>query len=183
MMRSALAGGTLPVEISSGSRAKRMWLSTGPPFWARPVMSRLEAAWPSTCAAMASTAATVVTPVPPTPVNSTFHGSERLGVSGIGRPASSNSGRGWSCQAGSPSWIVTKLGQKPRKQERSVLQVDWLMRRLRPSSVSTGSTDRQLDLIEQSPQPSQTSVLMTTRVRSGARRPRLDRRRFSVAQI
>ena len=84
---------------------------------------------------------------------------------------------------GRPPMTLTKLGQKPRKQERSVLQVDWLMRRLRPSSVSTGSTDRQLDLIEQSPQPSQTSVLMTTRVRSGARRPRLDRRRFSVAQI
>jgi hypothetical protein len=43
-----------------------------------------------------------------------------------------------------------------------LLQLFWLMRRLRPNSVSTGSTDRQLDCTEQSPQPSQTSSLMTT---------------------
>jgi len=79
--------------------------------------------------------------------------------------------------------MVMKLGQNPFTQDRSVLQVDWLIWRLRPSSVSIGSTDKQFDFNEQSPQPSQTSVLISTRVRSGARRPRLDRRRFSVAQI
>jgi hypothetical protein len=35
----------------------------------------------------------------------------------------------------------------------------WLMRRLRPNSVSTGSTLRQLLCTLQSPQPSQTSLV------------------------
>ena len=64
-----------------------------------------------------------------------------------------------------------------------MLQVFWLMRRLRPNSVSTGSTDRQLDCTEQSPQPSQTSSLMTTVLSGVASVPRLRRRRFSVAQV
>ena len=41
------------------------------------------------------------------------------------------------------------------------------MRRLRPNSVSSAITDRQFDCTLQSPQPSQTSSLMTTRL-SGA---------------
>ena len=62
-----------------------------------------------------------------------------------------------------PPWTVTKLGQKPLTQEKSLLQVDWSIARLRPNSVSSGSTDRQFDACEQSPQPSQTSSLMNTR--------------------
>jgi hypothetical protein len=58
---------------------------------------------------------------------------------------------------------VTKLGQKPFTQEKSLLQVDWLMVRLRPNSVSRGSTERQLDLALQSPQPSHTISLITAR--------------------
>jgi hypothetical protein len=77
---------------------------------------------------------------------------------------------------------VTKLGQKPLRQEKSRLQVFWLILRLRPNSVSAGSTDRQLLCTEQSPQPSQTSSLMTTRLSGVASLPRLRRRRFSVAQ-
>ncbi|MNW00225.1 hypothetical protein D3C71_1956870 [compost metagenome] len=64
-----------------------------------------------------------------------------------------------------------------------MLQVLWLMRRLRPNSVSTGSTLRQLDLVEQSPQPSHTSSLMTTVLSGVANVPRFLRRRFSVAQV
>ena len=64
-----------------------------------------------------------------------------------------------------------------------MLQVFWLMRRLRPNSVSTGSTDRQFDCTEQSPQPSHTSSLMTTRLAGSTIVPRLLRRRFSVAQV
>ena len=45
-----------------------------------------------------------------------------------------------------------------------MLQEDWSMARLRPNSVSTGTTERQLDFTLQSPQPSQTSSLMKTRV-------------------
>jgi hypothetical protein len=55
-----------------------------------------------------------------------------------------------------PPSTVTKLGQKPLTQEKSLLQEDWLIWRLRPNSVSSGSTDRQFDCFEQSPQPSQT---------------------------
>lgn len=64
-----------------------------------------------------------------------------------------------------------------------MLQLFWLMRRLRPKSVSTGSTDRQFDCTEQSPQPSQTSSLMTTVLAGVASLPRFLRRRFSVAQV
>ena len=49
----------------------------------------------------------------------------------------------------------------------------WSMRVLRPNSVSTGCTDRQLLLTPQSPQPSQTASLMTTRVRAGRQRAAL----------
>jgi hypothetical protein len=34
---------------------------------------------------------------------------------------------------------------------------DWSIARLRPNSVSSGSTDTQFDCTEQSPQPSQTA--------------------------
>ncbi len=45
----------------------------------------------------------------------------------------------------------------------------WSIRVLRPNSVSTGCTDRQLLFIPQSPQPSQTASLMITRwVRAGS---------------
>jgi hypothetical protein len=62
-----------------------------------------------------------------------------------------------------PPSTVTKLGQKPFRQEKSLLHEDWLMRRLRPNSVSSGSTERQLDWVLQSPHPSQTCSLITTR--------------------
>ena len=58
---------------------------------------------------------------------------------------------------------VTKDGQKPLRQEKSLLQEDWSMARLRPNSVSTGTIETQFDCTPQSPQPSQTSVLMNTR--------------------
>ena len=64
-----------------------------------------------------------------------------------------------------------------------MLQVFWLMRRLRPNSVSTGSTARQLLCTLQSPQPSHTSSLITTRLAGSTILPRLRRRRFSVAQV
>ena len=56
------------------------------------------------------------------------------------------------------------------------------MRRLRPNSVFTGSIETQLEVREQSPQPSQTSGLIITRFVAGGASPRLRRRRFSVAQ-
>ena len=59
---------------------------------------------------------------------------------------------------------VTKDGQKPLTQEKSLLQLDWSILRLRPNSVSTGCTETQFDCTPQSPQPSQTSSLMITRL-------------------
>ena len=64
-----------------------------------------------------------------------------------------------------------------------MLQVDWLMVRLRPISVSSGSTEMQFDCTEQSPQPSQTAGLIITRRAGSSIRPRLRRRRFSAAQV
>ena len=78
-----------------------------------------------------------------------------------------------------PPSTVTKLGQKPLTHEKSLLQDDWLIWRLRPNSVSSGSTDRQFDCTEQSPQPSQTASLMTTRLAGSGYSPFFRRRRFS----
>src|SRR5262249_32002172 len=82
-----------------------------------------------------------------------------------------------------PPSIVTKLGQKPFRQEKSLLQGDWSIARLGPDFVSTGTTLRQFDCAEQSPQPSQTAWLMKTRRAGSGKVPRLRRRRFSAAQV
>ena len=58
---------------------------------------------------------------------------------------------------------------------------DWWIRVLRPNSVATGCTDRQLDFTPQSPQPSQTRSLMKTRWAGGCACPRRRLRRFSAA--
>jgi len=62
------------------------------------------------------------------------------------------------------------------------LQEDWSICRLVPKAVSTGTMERQLDCTEQSPQPSQTASLMTTRLAMTGILPRFRRRRASVAQ-
>src|SRR5437764_14372404 len=86
------------------------------------------------------------------------------------------------CLSFAPS-TVTKEGQKPFRHEKSLLQLDWSMVRLRPHSVSSGCTETQFDLTPQSPQPSHTRSLMTTRLSGSGKRPRLRRRRFSAAQV
>ena len=58
---------------------------------------------------------------------------------------------------------VTKLGQKPLRQDRSTLHEDWFMRRLRPRKLSTGMTAAHCDCSTQSPQPSHTRSLMNAR--------------------
>ncbi|MND02596.1 hypothetical protein D3C83_220310 [compost metagenome] len=57
------------------------------------------------------------------------------------------------------------------------------MSRLRPNSVSFGSTETQKLCSPQSPQPSHTSELITVRLFGSTILPRLRRRRFSVAQV
>src|SRR5262245_8323798 len=78
---------------------------------------------------------------------------------------------------------VTTLGQKPLRQEKSLLQADWSMARLVPSAVSSGTTATQFDFTPQSPQPSHTAGLMNTRLSGLGKVPRLRRRRFSAAQV
>ena len=76
---------------------------------------------------------------------------------------------------------MTKLGQNPFRHDKSTLHAVGLIRRFRPSAVSTGSMAIQPDWVEQSPQFSHTSVLMITLCVASAILPRLRRRRFSVA--
>src|ERR1700742_2635897 len=78
---------------------------------------------------------------------------------------------------------VTNDGQKPFTHEKSLLQLDWSIVRLRPHSVSSGCTETQFDCTPQSPQPSHTSSLMMTRLSGSGNLPRLRRRRFSDAQV
>ncbi|MQA64157.1 MAG: hypothetical protein GEU86_22500 [Actinophytocola sp.] len=67
------------------------------------------------------------------------------------------------------------------RHEKSRLHDDWWMRVFRPNSVSTGWTDRQLDFVPQSPQPSQMRSLITTRWFGVGSLPRLRLRRDSAA--
>ena len=97
--------------------------------------------------------------------------------------ATNRSSLGWRALAGVPPCTDTKLGQKPFRQEKSLLQLLWSIWRLRPSSVSSGFTDTQLLLSEQSPQPSHTASLIKTRLAGSGKVPRLRRRRFSAAQV
>ena len=68
MTRSALPVPTRVECRSDCLSASRTCDITGPPFWARPLMSSTIAPLPSTWAAMARIWPTVTTPVPPMPV-------------------------------------------------------------------------------------------------------------------
>src|ERR1700750_1971736 len=106
---------------------------------------------------------------------------------GAGRDSNGSFSTIFSCGrlafAGVPPCTETNDGQKPFRQEKSLLQLLWSIVRLRPSSVSSGFTDTQLLFSEQSPQPSQTASLMNTRLAGSGKVPRLRRRRFSAAQV
>ena len=116
--------------------------TTAPPFCASPVMSRVRECLPSITAAVASTADTVTTPVPPMPVirmeKPAPPPSYFSGV-GVGRAAaSSEAARAAGTFFFSPGVTVTNDGQSPDRQEKSRLQEDWSIWVLRPNSVSTG---------------------------------------------
>ena len=189
MMRSAAAMLTRVVRMSRCSAPISTWLQVAPPFCASPPASWVTMPLPSICAAMPSNWPIVITPVPPTPATTAPHTSPLAvcvgAITGSGKAPSSNGDSALSLALffSCPPSTVTKLGQKPFRQDMSLLQLDWLIWRLRPNSVSSGSTLRQFDCTPQSPQPSHTSSLMTTRLAGSARLPRLRRRRFSVAQV
>ena len=168
--------------------ATRTKLSTLPPFCAKPMKSSTEACLRSRCAAMVIRAPTVTTPVPPTPVTSRSKGPVQVHAGGSPMAASSR-----CTSAGvklAPTFFfstapstLTKLGQKPLTQLKSLLQLVCSMARLRPKSVSTGTTLRQLLAWPQSPQPSHTCSLMKMRRGGSANSFFLRRRRFSAAQV
>ena len=135
---------------------------------------------------MPSTWLTVMTPVPPMPEKRTVNASAGTCGTGSGRPAPGSPlvpADGRACLAPSGSTVtVANAGQSPRRHDMSKLQLVWWMRVLRPYAVSTGCTDRQLLLSPQSPHPSHTRSLMTTRKPGLATMPRLRSRRSSAAQ-
>ena len=94
----------------------RTWLNTAPPFWARPVMSTTEAARPSTWAAIARIEATVVTPVPPTPVKTMFFTPVKVSKVGIGVESAVSAGIASRCAFSAPSRVMNE-GQKPSRHE------------------------------------------------------------------
>ena len=79
----------------------------------------------------------VTMPPPPIPANRPRQTSSNAGV-GSGNSAESAASRAcqieaWSITGGGAAALeVTKLGQKPLRHDRSVLQLVGLMRRLRP---------------------------------------------------
>ena len=182
--RSASPAAMRTALMSAGVLAMRTCVVTAPPFWARPVWSSTLPPLCSRCAAIPNKAPMVTTPVPPMPVIRMFQGSSSVLL---------NTGAGSASKFTSlpepffflmlPPFTVTKLGQKPVTQEKSLLQLLWSISRLRPNSVSIGSTDTQLDLTPQSPQPSHTAGLMMVRLAGSTILPRLRRRRFSAAQV
>src|SRR3954453_3192240 len=97
------------------------------------------------------------------PVTRIDQGRSSGGSSGSGRTGNSVVSPGsltfCSPLISSPPSPLTKLGQKPFRQEYSLLHTDWSIWRLRPNGVSTGLIATQLDLTPQSPHPSQTSSL------------------------
>src|SRR5437867_768932 len=161
---------------------------TGPPFCARPLISSTEQPLPSTCAAIARIWPIVTTPVPPIPVTRMPNGLAVVGNIGDGKLATGPAAAFGAAATFAgffnlPPSTVTKLGQNPVTQEKSLLHEDWLIWRLRPNSVSSGSTDRQFDCTLQSPQPSHTASLITARLAGSGYSPFLRRRRFSEAQV
>jgi hypothetical protein len=64
----------------------------------------------------------------------------KLSNCGSGKLLSASGAAAAARRAVSPPSTMTKDGQKPSRQLRSVLQLDWLIARLRPNSVSSGST-------------------------------------------
>ena len=143
-------------------------------------MSVPRTASPSRCAAVAITAEAVITPVPPTPEMRMFHGC-LLSSALSGTGSSAVASIGGTSRFSSTATTVVKAGQSPDKHERSVLQLVWSTRVLRPNCVSTGCRDRQPDFSPQSPQPSQMRSLITIFSVAWARWLRLRARRFSAA--
>ena len=108
--------------------AMRTWLITAPFFCASPVKSSAEQPLPSRCAAMPSSAPMVMTPVPPMPVTRMLYGASQFGAAAAAagrRTGSPESTAALARLRSVPPWTVTKLGQKPLTQEKSLLQCDW----------------------------------------------------------
>jgi hypothetical protein len=132
------------------------WLQVAPPFWARPAAS-----WVIALALHVGRHAQQLADGDDAGAAHAGH-HDAPGALGHGQHRLGHRGRvaAWPATGAGffsvPPVTVTKLGQKPFTQDRSWLQLLWLIWRLRPNSVSSGSTETQLLFTEQSPQPSQT---------------------------
>ena len=73
---------------------------------------------------MPSSAPRVMTPMPPTPVISRFHGCAVAGSLGIGKSGQFSPSTTGAALRSRPPSTVTKLGQKPLRQEKSWLHAD-----------------------------------------------------------
>ena len=128
---------------SIGCSATRTSETTGPPFCASPTCSSPAANEPSRCAAICRICDAVTTPVPPMPgirisvllaVEPRTGSASATGSAGISR-------RAHPC----PARPAGTTGSRPSGSYRSELQDAWWMRVLRPNSVATGCTDRQVE--------------------------------------
>ena len=117
--RSACAVSTLVVWMASGRMAIWMWLQVAPPFCARPPASCVTTPLPSRCAAMPSSWPMVMTPVPPTPPTTMPQAASATGRLGSGSGGIAARSPFCCCFGffNAPPSTVTKLGQKPFRQE------------------------------------------------------------------
>ena len=103
---------------ASGCCAMRTCDITAPFFCDRPVMSSTLMPLPSRWLAMPSTPPMVMTPVPPTPVTRMLYGRSQSGSTGCGRRSTlAASGERPLARRSLPPCTLTKLGQKPLRQE------------------------------------------------------------------
>ena len=136
------------------------------------------AALPSMWAAMAINAVTVSTPVPPTPVTTVFQvaagqagwfrqGSNRVSISATFTLVFFQAAAQHRDETGDKNPLTAG---NPCYRRSADLAFE-------PQRVSLGSTDRQLDLMLQSPQPSHTSSLINRRRAGSSAEPFFRRRR------
>src|ERR1019366_7243460 len=133
----------------------------------------LAACKPPRCADIEMMREAVTTPVPPMPGMRMTVSPDQARFGGSGSDVGA-AGYDWAVVAsGSGSRAITKDGHSPLMQDMSRLQLPWCTAIFVPNSVSTWTSDMQVDCSAQSPQPSQTRLLIQTDSVSAGRWPRL----------
>ena len=154
--------------------------STAPPFWASPIMSSAAMPLPSRCAAMPSRAATVHAGAADAGDDDAVGSVQRRQL-GLGR-----TGNGSACAEARPCATGRLDGHEAGAEALEAGEVLVAGRLVDPAPAELGLLRLDGDAVAghpQSPQPSQTSSLITTRSSGSGKAPRLRRRRFSAAQV